>query len=253
MIRRIAQGREKEYDSLFDALQMDKSRQEVVSVTGGGGKTTLIRRLQQECMGLQISHAVSTTTHMQYERNAAFLEEESLERLLAVENKERTVWMGRPVSEEKMQGFSAVFLEKVYKQGLWLLLEADGAKYLPVKAPAAHEPVIVPFTTRVVQVYGLDGIGYPIKDVCFRPDCVSAVLGKSPAEILTSADIVRLAASTQGGRKQVAEGMRYQVVLNKADDRKRQKLAEEIVNALKESGIEDIVITAELWQSRREI
>lgn len=253
MIRRIAQGREKEYDSLFDALQMDKSRQEVVSVTGGGGKTTLIRRLQQECMGLQIPHAVSTTTHMQYERNAAFLEEESLERLLAVGKREHTVWMGRPVSEEKMQGFSPAFLEKVYAQGLWLLLEADGAKCLPVKAPAAHEPVIVPFSTRVVQVYGLDSVGHSIGEICFRPQYVAEILGKTTEDLLTPVDIARLAASPRGGRKFVNAKMWYQVVLNKADDEERQQLAVQIAAALAEYGFTDVVMTAMLCEPWRNI
>ena len=48
MIQRIEQGSKKAYDSLFAALRMKETIQEVVSVTGGGGKTTLIRRLQQD-------------------------------------------------------------------------------------------------------------------------------------------------------------------------------------------------------------
>lgn len=253
MIGRIRQGVIYACDSLLDALQTDKSGQEVVSVTGGGGKTTLLRRMQRECMEREIPHAVSTTTHMQYERNAAFLEEESLERLLAIEKKERTVWMGKPVSEEKMAGFSPDFLEKVRRQGLWLLLEADGAKCLPVKAPAAHEPVIVPFSTRVLQVYGLDGVGRPIGEVCFRPACVGEILGKSPADILEPADIARLAASPRGGRKQVAPGMVYQVALNKADDEERQKTAVQIAGLLAANGIEDVVITSGLHCDGRKI
>lgn len=249
MIRRIEQGREKDYSSLFEALQMDKSRQEVVSVTGGGGKTTVIRRLQQECMELGIPHAVSTTTHMQYEKNAAFLEEESLERLLAVEKREHTVWMGRPVSAEKMRGFSHAFLEKVHAHGLWLFLEADGAKYLPVKAPAEHEPVIVPFSTRVIQVYGLDGVGHSIGEICFRPQHVAEILGKTTKDLLTPVDIARLAASPRGGRKSVHAEMRYQVVLNKADNEERQQFAVQIAAALAEYGCTDVVMTAGLCES----
>ena len=253
MIRRIVQGSEKDYSSLFEALQMDKSRQEVVSVTGGGGKTTLIRRLQQECKKLGIPHAVSTTTHMQYERNAAFLEEEDLERLLTVGKKEHTVWMGRPVSEMKMKGFSPEFLETVKEAGLWLLLEADGAKCLPLKAPAEHEPVIVPFSTRVIQVYGLDGVGHPIGEVCFRPQSVADILGKSTGDLLSPVDIARLAASPRGGRKAVDARMRYQVVLNKADDEERLRLAVQIADALAEYGCTDVVMTAGLCDPWRNI
>ena len=253
MIQRIEQGGRKAYDSLFAALQMKETIQEVVSVIGGGGKTTLIRRLQRECLQRGIPHAVSTTTHMQYVRNAAFLEEESLERLLAVQKKEHTVWMGHPVSERKMKGFSPEFLEVVKEAGLWLFLEADGAKWLPVKAPAEHEPVIVPFSTRVIQVYGLDGVGHPIGEICFRPQQVAGILGKTLEEMLTPVDIARLAASPQGGRKSVGDKMRYQVVLNKADDEERQLLAVETAAALNEYGITDVVMIAGLCERWRNI
>ena len=56
MIQRIERGSKKAYDSLFAALQMKETIQEVVSVIGGGGKTTLIRRLQQEGMTRGIYH-----------------------------------------------------------------------------------------------------------------------------------------------------------------------------------------------------
>ena len=246
MIKRFAQGSEKACGSLFAALGINETIQEVVSVTGGGGKTTLIRRLQQECMQKSILHAVSTTTHMQYQKDAAFLEEESLERLLAVERTARTVWMGHPVSAIKMQGFSAAFLETVKNAGVWLLLEADGAKCLPIKAPAEHEPVIVPFSTRVIQVYGLDGVGHPIEEKCFRPHLVAEILGKTTQDLLTPVDIARLAASPRGGRKQVKDGMRYQVVLNKADDEKRQQKAFQIAETLSAYGITDVIMTAQL-------
>ena len=253
MIQRIERGSKKAYDSLFAALQMKETIQEVVSVIGGGGKTTLIRRLQQECMQRGIPHVVSTTTHMQYARNAAFLEEESLERLLAVEKKEHTVWMGRPVSETKMKGFSPDFLESVKETGLWLLLESDGAKCLPVKAPAEHEPVIVPYSTRVILVYGLDGVGHSIGEICFRPQNVAGILGKTMEDLLTPVDIARLAASPRGGRKSVDEKMRYQVVLNKADDEEQQQLAVQIADALAEYGFTDVVMTAGLCESWRNI
>ena len=248
MIQRIEQGSKKAYDSLFAALRMKETIQEVVSVTGGGGKTTLIRRLQQEYMQRGIPHAVSTTTHMHYVRNAA-----DLERLLAVEKKEHTVWMGKPVSEIKMKGFSSDFLETVKETGLWLLLEADGAKGLPVKAPAEHEPVIPPFSTRVIQVYGLDGIGHSIGEKCFRPQYVADILGKTTRDLLTPVDIARLAISPRGGRKSVDAEMRYQVVLNKADDEKRQQLAVQIADELAECGITDVVMTSGLCEPWRNI
>ena len=41
----------------------------------------------------------------------------------------------------------------------YVLVEADGAKRFPLKAPAAHEPVIPDETRLVIAVAGLSGVG----------------------------------------------------------------------------------------------
>ena len=61
-------------DSLWKALETgavsnpmarmwEKKRTGIVSVVGAGGKTTVIRRLREECLAEKIPHIVSTTTH----------------------------------------------------------------------------------------------------------------------------------------------------------------------------------------------
>ena len=45
-----------------------------------------------------------------------------------------------------------------------ILLECDGARGLPIKAPAEHEPPIPDFVESVVVVAGLSGLGKPITD-----------------------------------------------------------------------------------------
>ena len=178
MIQSMRKDGWKEYDSLFDALELKADHREIISLTGGGGKTTVIRRLQKECMERRIFHGVSTTTHMQYEKNESFLGSPSLESFLKIYKKTGTVWMGEPVSELKMKGFPNVFYEQIVKTGAWLLLEADGARCLPVKVPAVHEPVILPETTMVCNVYGLDAPGRTIEEICFRSQLAAQILGK---------------------------------------------------------------------------
>ena len=48
-----------------DGQDVGKKRTGIVSVVGAGGKTTVIRRLREECLAEKIPHIVSTTTHMQ--------------------------------------------------------------------------------------------------------------------------------------------------------------------------------------------
>ena len=234
--------------SLFDALELDADHREILSLTGGGGKTTVIRRMQREWMERKLFHGVSTTTHMQYEKKESFLGTPSLESFLRIYETCGTVWMGKPVSEEKMKGFPEAFLQKVIQTGAWLLLEADGAKCLPVKAPGVHEPVILPDTTRVIQVYGLDGLGQPIGECCFRSHRVAEILGKQESDLLTETDLALLAVSLQGGRKMVGDHP-YHVILNKADTSRQVKRAMETGEKMLEYGIQSVCITSRLMES----
>ena len=77
-------------------------------------------------------------------------------------------------------------------------------------------------------------------------DKVTALLGKTAADRLTAVDIVRLAVSAAGGRKQVTDGMRYGVILNKADTPERLYVAAEIARGLRAVGVETILATADL-------
>ena len=79
------------------------------------------------------------------------------------------------------------------------------------------------------------------------------ILGKTTRDLLTPVDIARLAISPRGGRKSVDAEMRYQVVLNKADDEKRQQLAVQIADELAECGITDVVMTSGLCEPWRNI
>ena len=94
-------------DSLWKALETgavsnpmarmwEKKRTGIVSVVGAGGKTTVIRRLREECLAEKIPHIVSTTTHMQTGPEECFVKEPDLEQIKSVLEKKGTVWMGIP-------------------------------------------------------------------------------------------------------------------------------------------------------------
>ena len=128
-----------------------------------------------------------------------------------------------------------------------VLIEADGAKMLPVKFPADHEPVILPQTTHILYICGMDAPGRKIKEVCFRADLLADFLGKSPEELLTTQDIAALAQSRLAGRKGAGDGMRYAVVLNKADTRKRRDAALEVWEAMDRRKEIRVIVTANGW------
>ena len=84
-----------------------------------------------------------------------------------------------PAPGRKLGCLPEMFLEQIWKMGIPVLIEADGARRLPLKVPAGHEPVIHPRTTHVLSVYGLDAVGAALKDVCFREELAEKLLNKS--------------------------------------------------------------------------
>ena len=57
-----------------------------------------------------------------------------------------------------------------------VLIEADGAKRMPCKAPAAHEPVLLPQCDTVLAVAGLSALRHPLREVCFRAELAAELL-----------------------------------------------------------------------------
>lgn len=247
MIKSYTNGEWKEPGSLCQAVGIykedfyKKDFHKIVSVVGGGGKTTVIRTMLRECMETcaeRIPCVVSTTTHIQKLNAGYFLGEPSLEIFRQKLSDYGAVWMGREIRQGKLASFPEEFMEEICREPVLLLLEADGAKHFPVKAPAGHEPVICEKTDIVLNVYGMCAIGQKIKDVCFRIGEVEKILGKTGEDILCPEDIVTLAVSKCAGRKCVTDDMEYQVVLNQADTEEQKwtaiQLAEDIGKRLSE-------------------
>ena len=59
----------KRYGYFLDLLKLDIEKYPVIAVVGGGGKTSLIYRLNEELQALGKKVIISTTTHMAYDTN----------------------------------------------------------------------------------------------------------------------------------------------------------------------------------------
>lgn len=123
-----------------------------------------------------------------------------------------------------------------------VLCEADGAKRLPCKAPAAHEPVILAQSDLVIGVMGMDALGRRVDEICHRPEQVCALLGCAGDHILTGADMAAILLSPLGTRKNVGDRA-YCVVLNKCDDAERFAKAQGIAQLLARQGQTCVALT----------
>lgn len=204
--------------SLLEALGIEGQRA-VISVAGAGGKTSTILRLVKEYEHRQSPVAVTTTTHMkvpsEYQLYGTGGEDALFERLKG----QKTAWAGTSCGDGKFSAPDSLFLERILRSKYPVLIEADGAKGMPVKAPARHEPVILEETEIVLYVFGMDAVGKKIIDVCHRSEMVSALLGKSRESKVLCEDIAALALDCRGGRKGVKDYMQYHVILNKTEEK----------------------------------
>ena len=240
----------KKQGSLYEALGLNNREPGILSVVGAGGKTTVIARLMKEHEKRGIPVVVSTTTHIQQIKASYFLDKPSGQRMRQILKDKGKVWMGYPCGNGKIKAFTEQeqkkLLDEAIAMGACVLIEADGAKGRPCKAPADYEPVLHPDTVLVLSVYGLQAIGAAIEDSCLRVDKVEEILGKSGQDILTTHDIAILAASRKGGRKGVASSMDYQVILNQADDERLKEAAAGIGEELFRQGIRRVLRTTGL-------
>ena len=203
----------------------------VISVIGGGGKTSLMVALAGE-LSRRGKVVVTTTTHMgptQAQELCAPLlldgREDTFVQALATHP---VVCMAREEPESgKLRAPAPELLQAALDRAAWVLAEADGSRCMPVKAPAGHEPVFLPDTDLVIAVAGLSALGRPLREVAHRLELVCDLLGAEPEHVLTPAMLARLLTSERGQFKGVGNVARYHVLLNQADGPRELELARE--------------------------
>ena len=186
----------------------------VISFVGGGGKTSSMLALGTE-LAEQGRRVILTTTTRMFPFDFPLAEN-----LSCIGERAENGKLG-PVADP----------DALKQPCDFLLIEADGSRGLPVKAPAAHEPVITTGTGLVIAVLGLTGIGKPIAQVCHRPERVCALLGLQPADRVTPEAAAQLLLSPNGLRKQIGQ-RRFAVILNQADDEAEQQAGRQIMSRL---------------------
>lgn len=114
-----------------------------------------------------------------------------------------------------------------------LLVEADGAKQRPLKAPAAHEPPIPSRADLVVVVAGLSALGQPLADtVVHRPEIFASLAGSRLLEPIAASSVAAVLTHPLGGLKNVPPTARRVALLNQADTSMLREAGEGIAAAL---------------------
>lgn len=210
----------------------------VISLVGGGGKTSLTYALAHLYAQDGRRTVVMTTTHM----GCPAQWRHTLEDCEAAWTRGEVAVCGQRTPEGKFRAPQPELLQALLTRAEAILIEADGARRLPCKAPAAHEPVLLPETDIVLGVMGLDALGMPVERVCLRTEQVQGILGCDGQHHLTAADLTALLLSPLGSRKG-ADGRDFYAVLNKCDDAFRLAEGARILTMLEAQGCTHAALT----------
>jgi len=157
---------------LRDALGIQRG--EVVAFVGAGGKTSALFRLAHELRedGWRVLATTTTRVAMYEVEQAPF----SAPLKVGTPPSQIRDWLNehgfvflygtREASHHKIAGLHPEVLAGIVDSvnSDVLLIEADGARRLPLKVPRAHEPAIPPETTLVVPVAGVDALDQPLDE-----------------------------------------------------------------------------------------
>jgi molybdenum cofactor cytidylyltransferase len=195
------------------ATALELGPHELIALVGGGGKTTVLFALGRQLAGTVV---LTTTTKMSRERTDGFEvrigpSDGGLERALGEHG--RVLAWGADAGDKAI-GVTADRCDHWFELADHVVVEADGSRQRPFKAPGPFEPVLPLRTTTVIACVGANAFGRVIADQCHRPLRVAALAGCSPGERLTPARGARVLLSERGGRKGVPAGARFVVLVN---------------------------------------
>ena len=214
-------------NSITEALQLTLPDHAVISVTGAGGKTSLVFSWARELVTLGKRVAVTTTTHMAdpdlndslYDGVTVVYETGDADKTCRMAGEAMAhgciAFIASADTEKpgKVMSPSGAVLERIRNSADVTLIEADGARRHPLKWPAPWEPVIPGFTDVTVCVAGLSAVGKPASETVFRYERLPDSLKRDTVDVNL---LHKLISSREGGRKD-ARG-EFRVFLNQVDE-----------------------------------
>ncbi len=229
----------------------------VISLVGAGGKTSLMFGIARELSSSGLSVLTTTTTKIFTPATdqsthliVSHLPDEILSRArdMLKHTPHITAVSHCMKRTGKLKGFSPETIALFQKSNLfrWIIVEADGAAGLPLKAPASHEPVIPDCTDWVIGIIGLSALGRPLdKHTVFRPELVSKITGLSEGSKILGKTICDILGHRQGIFQGSPMGAQKIVFLNQADNPQKAQAGQSIIRNLsriKDRGISRVVL-----------
>ncbi len=249
--RDIAIGAEQS-DDLCLALGIQSSGCELISIVGGGGKSALLFALGRALSGKSV---LTTTTRifanqLQRASLSCSLADPEIEQRIAEASSgslPNGLLVIGEIEGEKARGVPVDWPGRLLaRDGIdFVVIEADGSRMRPAKAPAPHEPVIPEDTTLLIVVAGIDALAGPISLTCHRPERVCELLDVDRDSSLRPDQLAKLMCHPQGGLKSAPPNARICLLINKVESPSEQTRAREVAAcALSDCRIDRVLVGA---------
>jgi molybdenum cofactor cytidylyltransferase len=248
--------------NLAQALRLDNTAR--LAIVGAGGKTSAmfaIANALKQCNPLAGPVLLTTTTHLAVEQCAQAdshfrvqspdeVAQFALQRPAGV-----VLFTGTSINAGRISGPSTETLEAIFRlaeaRGWPVLVEADGARLLPLKAPAEQEPSIPGWVNQVLVCAGLSATGKSFgPDSVHRPEIYAQLSGLADGDSITYQTITKVLNHPSGGLKNIPPSARRMVLLNQADSPELQAVARRMADNL--LGAYEAVIISSLLPARGE-
>jgi len=221
---------------------------ELIAIVGAGGKSTILFSLGRELAENCARVILTTTTKMATSQvtDPACWSDDPVEVDRALESG-RTLFVAVGTIPGKVTGPSPEAVDRLFTDTSadYVIVEADGARSMSVKAPAEHEPVIPSRSTLVVIVVGIDAVGRTLRSVAHRPERIEAITGLAQDTVVTVADLAAVLLHPEGGLKHIPENARVALAITKVTP-EAQRGATELASRLASHPSVERVVTVPL-------
>ena len=206
--------------------RLESNRGIAIALVGAGGKTSLMSYLAHH-----LPRPVICTTSTKLAAEEAHLFDlhivwENWDMVLPkIPDKLNTMLLtGVPLEVESIEKLSGLNEEQLLvlnqfckAKQIPLIIEADGSKRRPLKAPEEWEPVIPAFADLVITIVGLAGLMKPLNEVnVFRSQIFSELTGLKTGQAVDLDSILRFLKDPMGGQKGIPDQAKHFVLFNLA-------------------------------------
>lgn len=216
----------------IEELNIDLNKRQIITVTGSGGKTTIIEEMSKALVEEGKNILIATSTKIFYPDNAneiTVLNDEILKNIRFL--KPSIIYGGREISSDnKIVGYDTDIISSIFenKNIDFILVEGDGSNRKPVKGYSDFEPVVPEETDILISVLGMNSLATVVNEEnVHRVERFMDITGLGKGDVIECDDLLRLFVHENGYFKKKCK--RNFIVLNRVNEINR-KCAEYIMD-----------------------